>query len=360
MRKIFLTMLAVVFGVTLSYAESCSSGQGSLSYQISGCSEQSRACCSGTWCSWGTTSCASCNDTTQACSGNVSGACAGNRTRSVTGSCGSCSYSGWNDSGCSYTQSCTATSESRNCVGNVSGVCGGTQTRTRSVTGSCGSCSYSGWGNWGGSCSYTQSCTYTDAACSSISSAYNKGDASRSVTGTCGGCSYSNWDTSRCSCDGCNINGTCINPCKERGFGIYSMDCSSNWSFVCQCGYGSYNRVNVSSSNPYMYTTCVADHIFDERRNGYFHYLEDCEEEAAEGETPQSLSGIYTHGIGHWYPITEEDCNMLCEIDDENRDGQLSITGSDFECLEYKYNKWTTYYYYPWQLCRCNWSLQYD
>ena len=92
MRKLILAMLAVVFSITLSNAESCSSGQGSLSYQISGCSEQKRACCSGQWCSWGTASCASCTATTQACSGNVSGACAGNRTRTVTGSCGSCSY----------------------------------------------------------------------------------------------------------------------------------------------------------------------------------------------------------------------------------------------------------------------------
>ena len=208
MRKIILMIAAVLASITFAYAESCSSGQGSLSYQISGCGDQARACCTGQWCSWGTTSCASCTDTTQACSGNVSNACAGNRTRSVTGSCGSsCTYGSWSDSGCSYTQSCTATSESRNCSGNVTNACAGTQTRTRTVKDTCGSCSYNSWGSWSTSgCSYTQSCTATSESrnCSGNVSGACAGtqSRSRSVTGTCGSCSYSGWsgwDTSGCT-----------------------------------------------------------------------------------------------------------------------------------------------------------------
>ena len=173
MRKLILAIIAAVFSITLSYAESCSSGQGTLSYQISGCGDQSRACCSGQWCSWGTTSCASCTATSTTnsrnCSGNVSGACAGTQTqsctRSVTGSCGSsCSYSGWScgswTGSCTYTQSCTATSESRNCSGNISGATSGTQTRTRSVTGSCGSCSYGSYGGWSGTCTCGNNLTW--------------------------------------------------------------------------------------------------------------------------------------------------------------------------------------------------------
>ena len=146
MRKLILAMLAVILSFTLSYAESCSSGQGTLSYQISGCGDQARACCSGQWCSWGTSTCASCTATSTTnsrnCSGNVSGACARTQTqsctRSVTGSCGSsCSYGSWScgswTGSCTYTQSCTATSESRNCSGNVSGACAGTQSRSRSA-----------------------------------------------------------------------------------------------------------------------------------------------------------------------------------------------------------------------------------
>ena len=80
-----ILFIAVILGITYGYAESCSCGQCCLSYQISGCGEQACACCSGQWCSWGTSSCASCTatSTTNArnCSGNVSGACAGTQTQ---------------------------------------------------------------------------------------------------------------------------------------------------------------------------------------------------------------------------------------------------------------------------------------
>ena len=353
MRKILLTMLAVIAGVMLSYAESCSSGQGSLSYQISGCSEQSRACCSGTWCSWGTTSCASCNDTTQACSGNVSGACAGNRTRSVTGSCGSCSYSGWNDSGCSYTQSCTATSESRNCVGNVSGVCGGTQTRTRSVTGSCGSCSYSGWGNWGGSCSYTQSCTYTDAACSSISSAYNKGDASRSVTGTCGGCSYSNWDTRNCFCDGCNINGVCENPCHANNWANYTTDCSSR-SYTCYCGR---TRQDSSALGSLVCRFSVGNCGIKESSN--YRSLEDCESAKEDIDYLDIFYNLiwYYGSIGIIYSGNEEvtfDFATAYAEDMYDR-GNTLLHSYPSECMTTVINR-RTYYYFTLSYCIIAWG----
>ena len=107
MRKIILAIMVILAGITLSNAESCSVSNGTLSYQISGCSEQKRACCSGQWCSWGTASCASCTATSEsaACSNVSSIYSSGTATRSrtVTGTCGSCSYSdwsGWNTSNC--------------------------------------------------------------------------------------------------------------------------------------------------------------------------------------------------------------------------------------------------------------------
>ena len=313
MRKLILTIIAVILSFTLSYAESCSCGQGCLSYQISGCGEQSRACCTGQWCSWGTSSCASCTATSQACSGNVTNACAGNRTRSVTGSCGStCTYSGWNDSGCSYTQSCTATSESRNCSGNVtnacagtqtrtrtvagtcgscsynswsswstngcsytqsctatsesrncsgnvSGACAGTQTRTRTVAGTCGSCSYNSWGSWTGNCTYTQSCTATSQACSGNVTNACAGNRTRTVTGTCGSCSYSGWSNS-----GCSYTQSCTATSESR-------NCSGNVTNACAgtqtrtrtvagtCGSCSYNSWGSWSTSGCSYTqSCTA------------------------------------------------------------------------------------------------------
>ena len=313
MRKLILAMLAVILSFTLSYAESCSLSDGSLSYKISDCSEQSRACCTGQWCSWGTTSCASCTATTQACSGNVTNACAGNRTRSVTGSCGStCTYSGWNDSGCSYTQSCTATSESRNCSGNVNNACAGTQTRTRTVAGTCGSCSYNSWGSWStsgcsytqsctatsesrncsgnvtnacagtqtrtrtvagtcgscsynswgswtGTCTYTQSCTATTQACSGNVSNACAGNRTRTVTGTCGSCSYSGWSNS-----GCSYTQSCTATSESR-------NCSGNVTNACAgtqtrtrtvagtCGSCSYNSWGSWSTSGCSYTqSCTA------------------------------------------------------------------------------------------------------
>ena len=231
MRKIILT-IAAMFSITLAYADSCSSGQGSLSYQISGCEEQSRACCSGSWCDWGTTSCSNCNDTSAACSviGSYTG---GMASRTVTGSCGSCSYSGWDTSSCSQCgdsqcwngSSCVeAEATMRNCSGNVSNACAGTQTRTKTcVTGS-------GWsyGDWTGTCSYTQSCTATTADCNSVDEVWAanpsvpeyiwegyvggsrrwnykvvptkwSGTARRTVTSSCGTCTYSAWNVNNCS-----------------------------------------------------------------------------------------------------------------------------------------------------------------
>lgn len=100
MRKILLTITVVLLGVTLSYSESCSVSNGTLSYQISGCGEQKRACCSGQWCSRGITTCGSCTATSTSFSSISSSYCGGTATRTVTGTCGSCSYSGWNTSSC--------------------------------------------------------------------------------------------------------------------------------------------------------------------------------------------------------------------------------------------------------------------
>ena len=311
MKRIILTIISVLFSITLSYAESCSCGQGCLSYQISGCGEQSRACCTGQWCSWGTSSCASCTATSQACSGNVTNACAGNRTRSVTGSCGStCSYSGWNDSGCSYTQSCTATSESRNCSGNVtnacagtqtrtrsvsgtcgscsygswgswstnncsytqsctatsesrncsgnvSGACAGTQSRSRSVTGTCGSCSYGSWGSWTGNCTYTQSCTATTQACSGNVTNACAGNRTRTVTGTCGSCSYSGWSDSGCSytqsCTATSDSTACSNVNSNYCAGTATRNRSVTGS-CGSCSYGSWGGWSTGSCTSYV--TC--------------------------------------------------------------------------------------------------------
>ena len=80
----------------------CTTGQ--KQYQASGCSYTTETCCDrGEWCS------------------------------------GTC-------------KTCSSTSESRNCSGNVTNATGGTQTRRRSVTSSCGSCSYGSWGSWTGTC----------------------------------------------------------------------------------------------------------------------------------------------------------------------------------------------------------------
>ena len=242
MRKILLAMLAVLFSITLSYAESCSSGQGSLSYQISGCGEQSRACCVGVWCDWGTSVCSSCTETSESrnCSGNVSGACAGtqSRTRSVTGTCGSCSYSNWGSwstSGCSYTQSCTETSESRNCSGNVTNACAGTQTRTRTVAGTCGSCSYSNWGSWSTSgCSYTQSCTATSESenrdCSGNVANACAGTQTRTRTRTvendCGSCTYGAYSSWGAWTGSCTLTQSCTETSESR-------NCSVNVTNAC-------------------------------------------------------------------------------------------------------------------------------
>ena len=153
-------MMTVLICAAYGYAESCSSGQGSLSYQISGCGEQRRACCSGTWCSWGTTSCASCTATTQACSGNVSGACAGTqtRTRTVAGTCGSCSYNSGTIQNYNYgptlrTVSCSDKKrETIPCTtiknympydtGAYSNFCSGTASASFTLEDNCGSCTY--------------------------------------------------------------------------------------------------------------------------------------------------------------------------------------------------------------------------
>ena len=177
MKRIILTIMAVMLGVALSYAESCEDSGLGKEYKAdeNGCGYQTRACCSGQWCSWGTSTCASCTATSTTnsrnCSGNVTNACAGTQTqsctRSVTASCGSsctygsCSYGSWSNSGCSYTQSCTATSESKACSSVSSSYCSGTATRSGS-----------------------KSCTTASCGSSCITS--------------CGGCSWGGWNTSRC------------------------------------------------------------------------------------------------------------------------------------------------------------------
>ena len=153
MRKLILAVLAVVLSIMLSYAETCSLSNGSLSYQINGCEEQIRACCTGQWCIWGILICANCSDT----------------------------------------------SESRNCSGNVTNACAGNQTRTRSVTDTCGGCSYNSWGSWNTwDCTYTQSCTDTSTDCSNVSDDYPCGTAKRTVTNNCGMCAYGNYNIKTC------------------------------------------------------------------------------------------------------------------------------------------------------------------
>ena len=158
----------------------------------------------------------------------------------MTNSCGSsCTYSGWSNSGCSYTQSCTATSESRNCSGNVTNACAGTQTRTRTVAGTCGSCSYNGWGSWSTSgCSYTQSCTATSESrnCSGnvTNACAGTQTRTRTVKGTCGSCSYGSygsWSTSSCQ-------KWCFNDCPDY---VISQCKLSSWS---QCPTNDWHCAN--------------------------------------------------------------------------------------------------------------------
>ena len=108
MRKIFLSIVLILSATVFVCAESCSSN-GSVEYRINGCSTEGRACCLGVYCDWGISSCSS----------------------------------------------CTATSETRNCAGNVANASGGTQTRTRTVSNSCGGCTYNSWGSWSGTCTCT-------------------------------------------------------------------------------------------------------------------------------------------------------------------------------------------------------------
>ena len=323
MKRIILAIIAVLISITLSYAESCSSGEGSLSYQISGCGEQSRACCGGNWCSWGVTSCASCTDTytynDYNCVGNVSNACAGtyrqHYNRSVTDNCGGCSYSGWNhydtSNWCSYYQSCdrqyTSNTYYGNCgsgsltyyyykdasntcasctygdwvhysssgdgrqwlqscdsrqytsSGDSSGACSG-EIRYyyyRDLSNNCNSCDYGSWVHYDTSDSrqYTQSCTATgdSTACSNVSSSYCAGTAtrSRSVTGTCGSCSYSDWggwSTGGCTpwvgCDRQYTSNTYYGNCGSGSLTYYYYKDASNT--CASCTYGDW--VHYSSS----------------------------------------------------------------------------------------------------------------
>ena len=168
----------MLVSITLAYAESCSSGQGSLSYQISGCGDQACACCTGQWCDWTVTGCATCNDTSKstACSNVNSNYCKGTATatRSVTGSCSNkgCTYSSWsswNTGGCTSYVSCTATGDSTACSNVSSSYCSGTATRTKTTTNylkCCGSSctgvySSTSYGTWNtNSCVSAPTCTY--------------------------------------------------------------------------------------------------------------------------------------------------------------------------------------------------------
>ena len=312
MRKIILMIAAVFASITFAYADSCSSGQGSLSYQISGCGDQARACCTGEWCSWGTTSCATCNDTSTstACSNVSSSYCAGTATatRSVTGTCGSCSYSGWgswNTGSCIPWVTCNREYTSST---QAYGSCGGSLVYNyyRDATNTCGSCTWGGWNHysssddrWGpycgegraytsstqayGSCggslvyyyyrdpsatcsgcswpgwthystsdnrSWPQTCRATSesTACSNVSSSYCSGTATRtrSVTGTCGSCSYSGWSSwNTSSCGGC------CTPYYH--FVQYQVNGPMPYS-GCQSAYnawksGKYNKSTCNSSN---------------------------------------------------------------------------------------------------------------
>ena len=272
MRKLLLTMLAVILSFTLSYAESCSVGDGILSYQISDCGEQSRACCGGQWCAWGTVTCPSCTDTNEVrtCSGNVSNACSGTqiRSRSLTDNCGDCTYgdwSSWNSDSCSYTQSCTDTHEERTCEVNVDNACAGTQTRTRIVMDTCGSCSYSDWSSWStsGTCSYTQTCTDTSEERACLGNVANACDGkqtrSRIAADTCGTCTYSDWND--WSSSACVYKQSCTETSEER-------TCAGNVANACagtqtrmrsvnsDCGGCSYNSWGDWSGNCTYNQTC--------------------------------------------------------------------------------------------------------
>ena len=235
MRKILLMIAAVFASITLAYAESCSSGQGSLSYQISGCGDQARACCTGQWCSWGTTSCATCNDTSTstACSNVSSSYCTGTATatRSVTGSCGSsCSYgdwSSWNTGNCCGYYSCTDTSTSTACSNVSSSYCSGTATTTRSVSSNCCGCSYGGWASWN-----TSGCT-SYASCNS-----RNYTSSTQAYGACGGSLvYNYYQDLSSSCGGCSYGGWVHYSSSDDRWGPY---CSSGRDYTSSVGaYGS-------------------------------------------------------------------------------------------------------------------------
>ena len=211
MKRIILAIIAVLISITLSYAESCSSGEGSLSYQISGCGEQSRACCGGNWCSWGVTSCASCTDTytynDYNCVGNVSNACAGtyrqHYNRSVTDNCGGCSYSGWNhydtSNWCSYYQSCDRQYTSNTYYGN----CGSgslTYYYYKDASNTCASCTYGDWVHYsssGDGRQWLQSCDSRQYTSSGDSSGACSGEIRyyyyRDLSNNCNSCDYGSW-----------------------------------------------------------------------------------------------------------------------------------------------------------------------
>ena len=265
MKRIILAIIAVLISITLSYAESCSSGEGSLSYQISGCGEQSRACCGGNWCSWGVTSCASCTDTytynDYNCVGNVSNACAGtyrqHYNRSVTDNCGGCSYSGWNhydtSNWCSYYQSCDRQYTSNTYYGN----CGSgslTYYYYKDASNTCASCTYGDWVHYsssGDGRQWLQSCDSRQYTSSGDSSGACSGEIRyyyyRDLTNSCNSCDYGSWvhyntSDSRQYTQSCTDTSTaCSN--------VSSSYCSgtATRSVTGSCGSCSYSGWNTGS-----------------------------------------------------------------------------------------------------------------
>ena len=148
-----------------------------------------------------------------------------------------------------------------------SSYCSGTATRTRSVTNSCGGCSYSGWST--GSCYTWRSCSATtdSTACSNVSSSYCSGTAYRyrSVTNSCGGCSYSGWsgwDTSGCGSFvlvGCYKKAYSHNT-SECDF--YYSECGGSWG-SCSPRHCAVVNVSACGGNSGYYARC--DVIADER-----------------------------------------------------------------------------------------------
>lgn len=160
------------------------------------------SCGTCTYGSWNTSSCkrlyVACPDESTNCA-NIGNYCDGIATRAPT-DCDPCVYGSWVTSSCKTTRSCP--DNTINCV-NMTGYCGPGQAVLR-ATNTCGACTYGDYDY--SACSVlldeSECQMYENATCASLGMGYTSGQAYRYLLNTCGGCNYRPWETSGCSSGG--------------------------------------------------------------------------------------------------------------------------------------------------------------